>query len=77
MVQRLSPVRLKTTFCIFIKQYKRMKSVKRYSTFEELKASEQKPANIKVSLKRHIELEKFITSIIPVKHQKKAVHQSK
>jgi len=54
-----------------------MKSVKRYSTFEELKSGDKKPADDKIRLKKHNEFEKFITSIITIKHQKKAVHQSK
>jgi len=40
-----------------------MKSVVKYSTFEDLKSAESKPKNAKASLKRHNEFKKFIETL--------------
>jgi hypothetical protein len=40
-----------------------MKTVKRYTTFEDLKSSEKRPVDYKVRLKKHNEFEKFIMSL--------------
>ena len=44
-----------------------MKSVKRYTTFEDLKSVEKKPANSRVSLKKHGEFEQIIKTIYSIK----------
>lgn len=54
-----------------------MKSVKRYTSFEDLKSSKEKPSDYKTRLKRHKEFEKFITSVSTAINQKKVAHQSK
>jgi hypothetical protein len=49
-----------------------MKPVKRYTTFEELKSSEEKSVGAKTRLKKHREFEKFIKSITPAKNKNEA-----
>jgi hypothetical protein len=54
-----------------------MKSVKRYTTFEELKSSEEKSVDAKTRLKKHRKFEKFIKSVTPSRNKNKAAYQSK
>lgn len=44
-----------------------MKTVKKHKTFEELKASEQKPKDYKESIKKHNVFKKMIEGIYAVK----------
>lgn len=50
-----------------------MKSVKRYTTFDDLKASEKKSIDNKVSLKKHNEFKKIIMHIYSIKAAKTSV----
>lgn len=54
-----------------------MKSVKHYTTFEELKDSEKITVDNKNRLKKHKNFEKFITSVTPAKNKNKAAHHPK
>ena len=54
-----------------------MKTVKKYTTFEDLKSSEKKSSDIKVSLKRHNDFEKTIMAIYSIKKNKKSNSVSK
>jgi len=54
-----------------------MKTVKKYSTFEDLKSSEEKITDRQLSLKKHDEFEKVIKAISSAKALKNVVRQSK
>lgn len=47
-----------------------MKTVKRYTTFEALKADVHKRGDEKVSLKRHNDFKKFMAAVYSVKKRK-------
>jgi hypothetical protein len=54
-----------------------MKTVKKYTTFEELKSSEKKRMDYPTSIKKHNELKKIINSIYSEKVNKNAFLKSK
>ena len=54
-----------------------MKTVKKYSTFEDLKSSEERILDYKLSMKRHSEFEKVIKSISSINAHKIAIPKSK
>ena len=54
-----------------------MKTVKKYTTFEELKSGEEKVTDFKASEKKHIEFEKLIRAIYSIQVHKNAVLKSK
>ena len=47
-----------------------MKTVKKFTSFEDLKSSEKESVNYKLSLKRHNDFEKAIKIIYAVKNEK-------
>jgi hypothetical protein len=53
----------------------RMKTVKRYTTFEDLKSVETKSIDNKASLKKHNEFEKVIKNIYSIRTGKNPVRQ--
>ena len=54
-----------------------MKTVKKYTTFQALKSSEEKVTDFKASEKKHIEFEKLIKAIYSTQVHKKAPSESK
>lgn len=54
-----------------------MKTVKKYTSFEDLKSSEKRPEDYKVSLKKHNAFEKILKAIYSIKHHKNTVQESK
>lgn len=54
-----------------------MKTAKKYSTFEELKSSEEKTMDHKASIIKHNEFERIIKAIYSIKVHKIATPKSK
>jgi len=53
-----------------------MKLAKKYSTFEQLKSSDEKALDLKTSLKKHSEFEKFIMLLQSTHVHKKNTRKS-
>lgn len=56
---------------------KRVKTAKKYTTFEDLKSSEETTMDYKISLKKHTEFEKVIKAIYAVKVLQNATPKSR
>lgn len=54
-----------------------MKTVKKYTTFEDLKSSEEKTMDYRASVKKHKEFERIIKTIYSIKVHKNAIPKSK
>jgi len=54
-----------------------MKTLKKYSTFEDLKSREQVTLDFKVRLKKHNDFERIINTIYSLKNNNKLNYQSK
>lgn len=54
-----------------------MKTVKKYATFEDLKSSEEKTMEYKVSIKKHNEFERIIKMIYSIRVHKNVAPTSK